>query len=488
MPPASSPANAPATPPANGPGIAPLSFTAPPEAFVEEVRAALDHLYDSAFLHNHTLAWRLCGDGPAGGLTRAQRLRTHLLDAVEQLRPDGRVPTDDMRAYAILTYRCMDGMTMDEIAAKLGLSRRQAYREYAKAVDAVASLVWDALPPQPGTQPAPPAASQAADLAAAASVSTPPPARPATPPPAEDAGAEDAGEEELPSRLDAAAQEVARLAGNLLLEPVELPLVLENVAGLLAPRLERTGVQLRVAGGTPPPPVLADRALLRQALLNLLSYALDQSCRGGEVTVTWAQEANSAGLRLAACAEGVGAPAAEPEGGAPPVKREGVGVSVAQKLIEAMGGAATVELAAQPGVDSAAWRCALALPAAPRDTVLVVDDNADLTALFQRYAAGQHLTVVGAASGGQAIELARDLRPQLILLDLMLSHMDGWEILQRLRQDAATQTTPIVICSVLNERELAFSLGASDYVTKPISQAALLAVLQRWLGKQHPPA
>ena len=51
-----------------------------------------------------------------------------------------------MRAYAILTYRCMDGMSMDEIAGKLGLSRRQAYREYAKGVEAVAGMVWEALP------------------------------------------------------------------------------------------------------------------------------------------------------------------------------------------------------------------------------------------------------------------------------------------------------------------------------------------------------
>jgi CheY-like chemotaxis protein len=151
-------------------------------------------------------------------------------------------------------------------------------------------------------------------------------------------------------------------------------------------------------------------------------------------------------------------------------------------LIEAMGGAATVE---QVGGE---WRCTLLLPAAQRDTILVVDDNADLTALFQRYAAGHPLVVVGVTSGSQALALASELHPQLIILDLMLAQMDGWEILQRLRREPATQTTPIVICSVLNERDLAFSLGASDYVTKPISQAAWIDVLRRWLGIQHPVA
>ncbi len=104
----------------------------------------------------------------------------------------------------------------------------------------------------------------------------------------------------------------------------------------------------------------------------------------------------------------------------------------------------------------------------------------------QRYTAGHSLNVVGATSGMQALELANDLQPQLIILDLMLSNMDGWEILQRLRRAEATQTTPIVICSVLNEPDLAYSMGASDYVTKPISQTTLVDVLRRWLGTLHP--
>lgn len=418
----------------------------PPEPFSEEVRAALDHLYDSAFLHNHPLAWQLYGDAPASGISRAQRLRTSLLDAIEQLRPDPRFSTDEMRAYAILTYRCMDGMTMDEIAAKLGLSRRQAYREYAKAVDAVAGLFWELLPPLP--------AELTSDLAAADTGAG--------------ATAATALEPAESTRRDAATQEVARLTNNLLLEPLDLPALARSVADLLAPRVEQTGVTLHLAQAELLPTVAADRALLRQALLNLFSYALDQPCRGGEVTVTWTQGAREVTLWLAACA------------GEQPAKREGIGVSIAQKLIAAMGGQVQVEQGAGE------WRCSLALPVDRCGTVLVVDDNADLTALFQRYAAGHQLNVAGATSGAQALDLAKELRPQLILLDLMLSPMDGWEILQQLRHCPETQDTPIVICSVLNEPDLAFSLGASDYVTKPISQASLVDVLRRWLGKRHP--
>lgn len=456
----------------------------PSEPFTEEVRATLDHLYDAAFLHNHPLARRLSSDGSASNLTRAQRLRTLLLDAIEQLRPqlrpEGRFPSEEMRAYAILTYRCMDGMAMDEIAAKLGLSRRQAYREYAKGVEAVAGFLWEALPP---------------------SAAVPAPPEPGTP-------EEDPLTPGLATRLDAAAQEVARLASNLTLEAVDLPAVAASAADLLAPRTVQTGVYLRLQTSAvtpvmadppvmadmfviadPPvladPPVMADRALLRQALLNLFSYALDQACRGSEVAVASLQTDHSAGLSLTACAAAPAANAAgEPdpanETADVPPRREGVGVSVAQKLIEAMGGQLQIEAAAQE------WRCSLLLPTAQCATVLVVDDNADLTALFQRYAAGRQITVAGATSGSQALELAQELHPQLVILDLMLAPMDGWEILQQLRRSPATARTPIVICSVLNERDLAYSLGASDYVTKPISQATWIDVLQRWLGKPHP--
>jgi CheY-like chemotaxis protein len=421
--------------------ILPLSSVAtPPEAFVEEVRAALDHIYDYAFLHNHPLTWRLCADGSADGVTRAQRVRALLLDSIEQLRPEQRLPGDEMRAYAILTYRCIDGMSMDEIAGKLGLSRRQVYREYAKGVEAIAYLVWDALPVEP------PAKTEAASS------------------PLGD-----------PTRLSAAAEEVTRLTSKLLLEPVDLVAMLRSVADLLAPRIQTTGVTLRVQCselGAPSaaPLVVADRALLRQALLNLLSYALDQAISGGHVAVSCSLQEGDVAIHLSTrCRDLQGA-----------TRREGVGLAVAHKLIEAMGGQASVCLA------EGEWCCSLRLPVARRDTVLVIDDNADLTALFQRYAAGHSLNVVGATSGPQALELVRDLQPQLIILDLMLSSMDGWEILEQLRRTAETQSTPIVICSVLNEPDLAFSLGASDYVTKPISQATLVDVLRRWLGTLHP--
>ena len=125
---------------------------------------------------------------------------------------------------------------------------------------------------------------------------------------------------------------------------------------------------------------------------------------------------------------------------------------------------------------------------AHRGRVLVVDDDLALAEMLGIVLRGEGFEPVFCADGEQAIAAFREAQPDVILLDLMLSPVDGWEILQQLRACPATQRTPIVICSVINEPDLAFSLGASDYVTKPISQATLVDVLQRWLGKQHPAA
>ena len=83
--------------------------------FQHDVRAALLHLYDNAFLQSHplTVAWATGSSGDR--LTQAQDLRRTLLDCIERLRPHATAPGDAARVYAVLTYRCIDGLTIEEI-------------------------------------------------------------------------------------------------------------------------------------------------------------------------------------------------------------------------------------------------------------------------------------------------------------------------------------------------------------------------------------
>jgi CheY-like chemotaxis protein len=112
--------------------------------------------------------------------------------------------------------------------------------------------------------------------------------------------------------------------------------------------------------------------------------------------------------------------------------------------------------------------------------LLVMDDNAGLVELYRRYLAGRGYRVFDAHSAEEVIAVAEKQNLKLIILDVMMPDQDGWEVLQRLKAAAPTQAIPVMICSVLDETELAAALGASDYLHKPVTQDALLAKVERW--------
>lgn len=122
-------------------------------------------------------------------------------------------------------------------------------------------------------------------------------------------------------------------------------------------------------------------------------------------------------------------------------------------------------------------RLRFALPTNEPRTLLAIDDNEGLIRLLRRYLAEHNYQVIKASNGAEALQLAQKLQPDVITLDVMMPSQDGWEILQRLKSEPATQDIPVIVCSVLDDPELAFSLGASAYLKKPISQADLVEAL-----------
>jgi CheY-like chemotaxis protein len=116
-------------------------------------------------------------------------------------------------------------------------------------------------------------------------------------------------------------------------------------------------------------------------------------------------------------------------------------------------------------------------PVESEKVLLVIEDNEGIVRVFQSYLASYGYLVIGAMTGDEALKLAREVIPAAITLDIMMPNQDGWEILQALKSDPVTQSIPVIICSVLEDPELARSLGAAAYLQKPISQANLLDVL-----------
>jgi CheY-like chemotaxis protein len=212
------------------------------------------------------------------------------------------------------------------------------------------------------------------------------------------------------------------------------------------------------------PPATVDHDMLRQALLAALSFALES---GGHGLVEIRGASDDASVLLTLRIEG----AAQPLQAAHDDRR----IEAARRLLERQGGA----LRLVPRDDGSLAALSVAMPRARPTTVLLVDDDPDFVQLLQRYLRGHPYAVLQANNASRAIGLAREARPDFVLLDVMMPSQDGWDLLGQLRQLDETRDVPVVICSVLGDTALAEALGATAVLPKPVTQRSLLALLQR---------
>jgi len=257
--------------------------------------------------------------------------------------------------------------------------------------------------------------------------------------------------------------------------------------------------------------VLADSQRLQQVLLNLVSNGIKYNREGGRLTVGGAPVANGR-LRLTVADTGPGIPAAlqarlfvpfERLGAAEgAVEGTGLGLTLSKRLVEVMGGQIGVESEAgtgsvfwvrlpevtapqTPGAESVDVR-APAGAAVARGAVLYVEDNPSNMRLVEsvlRLRPG--VTLIPAMQGRIALDLAREHRPRLVLLDLHLPDIPGEEVLRGIRSDAELAATPVVILSADATRGQVSRLltaGANSYLTKPLDLHEFLAVLDQALA------
>jgi PAS domain S-box-containing protein len=121
---------------------------------------------------------------------------------------------------------------------------------------------------------------------------------------------------------------------------------------------------------------------------------------------------------------------------------------------------------------------------APEQTgprVLVIDDEAQVRDLLQRFLHKEGFHTTLAAGGEQGLELARASRPDLITLDVMMPGLDGWSVLASLKADPVLADIPVVMLTIVDDKNLGYALGATDYLTKPVDRERLVAALRRHL-------
>ncbi|MBF2028803.1 MAG: ammonium transporter [Oscillatoriales cyanobacterium C42_A2020_001] len=119
-------------------------------------------------------------------------------------------------------------------------------------------------------------------------------------------------------------------------------------------------------------------------------------------------------------------------------------------------------------------------------TLLAIDDDPTMHDLLQRYLGKEAFCIINATSGEEGLQLARELRPSIITLDVMMPSMDGWAVLSRLKSDPELASIPVILLTMVDDKTMGYTLGAADYLTKPINRDRLLSVLHRHRCP-HPP-
>jgi CheY-like chemotaxis protein len=114
--------------------------------------------------------------------------------------------------------------------------------------------------------------------------------------------------------------------------------------------------------------------------------------------------------------------------------------------------------------------------------ILAIDDDPKIIDLYERYLQPKGYHVIGLTNPAKAKERAEELKPFAITLDIMMPGFDGWQVLTDLKSSSETRDIPVVVCSIVEDEEKGFSLGAADYLVKPVLEEDLLASLDRLNG------
>lgn len=392
----------------------------PPDDFIEQVKLALDHLYDFAFLQRSPLAQQpWAGGQPTSSQSLSHHLRRELITAVETLSPDARLTqeTPDARTYHLLHLRYIEGITVQEAANRLGLSTRQAHRSLRRGEESIAAILWNRLAALSPSPPSPAAATSA-------------------------------------QQLSSVQAEMAHLETRL--QPADIRPLLMEAQTAVQPLAQSVGMSF--VWELPETPVIlsVDTAVARQIFVsvfsrilkvaqkNSLHVRLNQHQAQTVLTFTYALHQDTA---------------------------DEIMDDVLKQLVERLGWNVRQEAVGD-------GRCTLVFNLTNSSTlILVVDDNEGLVELLDRYLTGHACRVVTATSGAVGLQLAQELIPDALILDVMMPGKSGWEILQTLRSQQATATIPIIVCSVFNDPDLAYALGASRFLPKPISRDHILAAL-----------
>ncbi len=418
------------------------------ETFCRHLRYALNHLYEPDLLRGSPLLDLLLSPQEV----RAPLALSHLLtEAIESLKPaPGSSPeARGSRVYELLFYRYVHCASQADLARQLAVSVRQLRREQSQALQVLAehlrrrhNLIEPDIASLDGHRPAP------------------------------------AGSSEV---VGALSRELRWVQEGTPDASASLPEELAALQAVAGPLGERYGVRLEMVQPDPLPLLAVPPVALRQALLSLLTVAI-HAASPGAVSLRVAQHGWRAQLAMRARR----APLRKPQAHEDSIDSQ----KDAEALLLLCGGSLTMARQ-EDGLT-----IDVELPLQSAVPVLVIDDNRDALQLLERYVAGTRYRLITSHDPKQALSIVEKELPALIVIDIMMAGLDGWQLLRRLREHQASAACPVIVCTVLAQQEVAASQGAKDFIHKPVSRQAFLQALDRQyvaLGKgpgpgspQHP--
>jgi CheY-like chemotaxis protein len=405
------------------------------EDFEQGLHETLNHLYDPVY----TPPDGVCTVMGIEQRSCLQPVQTAVIGAMEAMRPAPNVPPSarSRRIFDVLDCRYLQRLTQDETAERLAITPRHLRREQGQAVNALARQIWEYYQGRPAPMPA-------AEPAAA----------PGAAPADEDA-------EETRPWLSQVRQELDALEKGIRGSVANLDETIAGVVELVSALAARRGVGLTIGQAQPGLAVAMNASKLRQVLVLSLT-ALIRQMAAGEITIRAEEHEGVARITMAACPAPAGRP---PED------------DLVHELLADHAGGIEHHVAGDELV------YAVTLAAAPKVKVLVLDDNPDLMHFYRRYVQGTRYQIVPLSEGTRLLETVQAVAPAIIVLDVMLPDIDGWELLVHLHNHPATRSIPVILCSVMREEELALSLGAALYVPKPVRRQEFIQALDGALSQ-----
>ncbi|WP_161992707.1 response regulator [Aureimonas leprariae] len=305
--------------------------------------------------------------------------------------------------------------------------------------------------------------------------------------------------------LDLSKIEADRM--EIFVERFDLGETISDVASTVEPLVEKKNNKLEIDMPADLGAVQSDQVKIRQCLINLLSNA-SKFTENGTIALK-AERGSRDGrdwLALSVRDTGIGMSLEQTQklferftqADASTTRRfggTGLGLAITRSFCRMLGGDITVsseegkgstftiQIPAElekPQDEEAAEDAAPAAPTATEGTagtILVIDDDRSARDLMSRFLTKEGFSVHTAGDGEQGLQLARDLRPNLVLLDVTMPRMDGWAVLRAMKGDPALAGIPVVMVTVIDEHSLGYSLGASDYLLKPVEWDRLKGVV-----------